>query len=128
MGFITEKIKRILFISLGTIFLGIGSIGVILPILPTTPFLLLSAACYIRGSPRIYQWLISNRVFGEFIGNYVKGKGIKRRQKWIAIFSTWLMISVTIIFFLDEVLLRILLLVIAGAVSTHILSLPTFND
>ena len=128
MGFITEKIKRILFISLGTIFLGIGSIGAILPILPTTPFLLLSAACYIRGSPRIYQWLISNRVFGEFIGNYVKGKGIKRRQKWIAICSTWLMISVTIIFFLDEVLLRILLLVIAGAVSAHILSLPTFND
>ena len=123
MGIITEKIKRIFFISLGTIFLGIGSIGIILPILPTTPFLLLAAACYIRGSPRIYQWLISNRVFGEFISNYLKGNGIKQRQKLIAIVSMWLMISITILFFLDNFLLRILFLVIAGAVSIHILYL-----
>ena len=128
MGIITEKIKRIFFISLGTIFLGIGSIGIILPILPTTPFLLLAAACYIRGSPRIYQWLISNRFLGEFISNYIKGKGIKQRQKLIAIFSMWLMISITIHFFLDNIFLRIVLLVIAGAVSIHILHLPTFHD
>ena len=100
----------------------------ILPVLPTTPFLLLAAACYIRGSPRIYQRLISNRIFGEFIGNYMKGKGIKRRQKGIAIFSMWLMISITIIFFLDDSLLRFLLLVIAGVVSLHTLNLPTFHD
>lgn len=128
MGFITGKIKRIFFIFLGTIFLGIGSIGIILPILPTTPFLLLAAACYIRGSPRLYQKLLSNRVLGEFISNYIMGKGIRQRQKGIALFSMWLMISVTIIFFLDNVLLRILLLVIAGAVSVHILSLPTFHE
>ena len=106
MSFITEKIKRVFFISLGTIFLGIGSIGIILPILPTTPFLLLAAACYIRGSPRIYQWLISNRFLGEYISNYIKGKGIKQRQKLIAIFSMWLMISITIHFFLDNIFLK----------------------
>ena len=128
MGFITEKIKRLFLILLGTIFLGIGSIGMILPILPTTPFLLLATACYIRGSPRIYQKLITNRIFGEFIINYMKGKGIKRRQKGIAIFSMWVMISITIVFFLNNSLLRILLLVIAGAVSLHILNLPTFQD
>ena len=128
MGFITEKIKRMFFIFLGTIFLGLGSIGIILPILPTTPFLLLAAACYIRGSQRIYHRLISNRIFGEFISNYMKGKGIKWQQKGIAIFSMWVMITITIIFFLDTDLLRILLLVIAGAVSIHILNLPTFHD
>ena len=128
MGFITGKIKRIFFIFLGTIFLGIGSIGIILPILPTTPFLLLAAACYIRGSPRLYQKLISSRVLGEFISNYITGKRMRRRQKGVALFSMWLMISVTIIFFLNDVFLRILLLVIAGAVSVHILSLPTFYE
>lgn len=128
MGDITGKLKRILFIFLGTIFLGIGCIGIILPILPTTPFLLLAAACYIRGSPRIYKKLISNRVFGNFLSNYLKRKGISWQQKGVAIFSLWLMILVTIIYVLDNILLRVLLLAIALAVSIHLLSLPTLRS
>ena len=128
MGHITGKIKRMMFIILGTISLGIGCIGIILPILPTTPFLLLAAACYLRGSPRIHEKLITNRVFGEFINNYLEGRGIKKKQKGIALFSIWLMISITIIFFLDNILLRILLLAIALAVSSHILKLPTLQS
>lgn len=128
MGDITGKLKRILFIFLGTIFLGIGCIGIILPILPTTPFLLLAAACYIRGSPRIYKKLISNRVFGNFLSNYLKRKGISWQQKGVSIFSLWLMILVTIIYVLDNILLRVLLLAIALAVSIHLLSLPTLRS
>ena len=70
------SIKKILFLAGGTVFLGIGFIGIILPVLPTTPFLLLSAFCFIRGSQRMYVWLISNKIFGSFIKNYYAGKGI----------------------------------------------------
>jgi len=125
---ISEKVKRILFSVLGTIFLGIGCIGIILPILPTTPFLLLAAACYVRGSERIHRWMIRNRVFGEFIKNYMEGKGIKSRQKVITLAFLWVMIIFTTVYMIENMIVRILLLIIALTVSVHILKLPTFQS
>jgi len=125
MSQISEKIKRILFIVLGTLFLGIGCIGIILPILPTTPFLLLAAACYLRGSERIHQWMLRNRIFGKFIRNYLEGKGITPRQKVFTLAFLWLMMTFTIFYMIENLILRILLFMIAFAVSVHILKLPT---
>ena len=125
---ISEKIKSTIFTVFGTIFLIIGAIGVFIPILPTTPFLLLAAACYLRGSERLHRWLIYNRVFGEFIRNYTEGRGIKQRQKIYTISFLWLMIIFSVIYVLKNSLFRILLLLIAMVVSIHIIILPTIKQ
>ena len=125
---ISEKIKSTIFTVFGTIFLIIGAIGVFIPVLPTTPFLLLAAACYLRGSERLHRWLIYNRVFGEFIRNYTEGRGIKQRQKIYTISFLWLMIIFSVIYVLNNSLFRILLLFIAMVVSIHIIILPTIKQ
>jgi uncharacterized membrane protein YbaN (DUF454 family) len=125
---ISEKIKSTIFTVFGTIFLIIGAIGVFIPILPTTPFLLLAAACYLRGSERLHRWLIYNRVFGEFIRNYTEGRGIKQRQKIYTISFLWLMIIFSVIYVLKNPLFRILLFLIAMVVSIHIIMLPTIKQ
>jgi uncharacterized membrane protein YbaN (DUF454 family) len=125
---ISNKVKRALFVILGTIFLIIGGIGIIIPVLPTTPFLLLAAACYIRGSKRIHHWMINNRIFGEFIRNYMERRGLKTRQKAFTITFLWLTITLSIYYIIEDFLLRILLVLIALAVSVHILMLPTLKQ
>ena len=82
-------IKSILFVS-GTFCLIAGIVGIFLPLLPTTPFLLLAAFCYARSSQRFYTWLMTNRWFGEYIKNYRDGKGIPVRIKVCKIGLLWL--------------------------------------
>jgi len=122
---ISEKIKRIIFIVFGTLFLIIGAIGVLVPVLPTTPFLLLAAACYLRGSDRLHRWMINNSLFGEFIRNYMEGRGIRPGQKISTLIFLWLMIILSIFYVIDSFLLRTLVFLIAMAVSVHIILLPT---
>ena len=76
---------RVLWILAGTIFVVLGGLGVLLPGLPTTPFLILAAACYIRSSQKLYDWLIANKTFGPYLKDYREGKGIPRRAKKIAL-------------------------------------------
>jgi uncharacterized membrane protein YbaN (DUF454 family) len=128
MGWISTKAKRILFNILGTLFLGIGGIGILLPIVPTTPFLLLAAACYARGSKRIHRWMLRNRVFGAFIRNYVERKGITPRQKAVTLVFLWVMMTFTIFNMIENIVLRLFLFIIALAVSVHILKLPTLTS
>ena len=77
-------IIRILLIILGSIFVAIGAIGILIPGLPTTPFMILAAACYIRSSNKLYNWLIKNKLFGKHIKNIREGKGIPIRVKIFA--------------------------------------------
>ena len=67
-------VKRKLLIFAGTLSLGLSVIGIVLPIIPTTPFLLLSAACYYKSSERMHKWLINHKLFGKYIKNYMEGK------------------------------------------------------
>lgn len=117
--------KKILFITLGTFFVGIAIVGIIIPILPTTPFLLLSAALYARSSKRFYDWLLSNRLFGKYIKNYREGRGIPVYLKIIVITLLWITISISIVFAVELLAVRILLVVIASGVSIHILKIKT---
>jgi uncharacterized protein len=73
----------------GTMFVGLGVLGAMLPLLPTTPFLLLAAACYVRGSERLYNWLMNNRYLGTYIRNFREGRGMPLRSKIIAIAVLW---------------------------------------
>ncbi len=119
--------KRILFIVAGTICLGLGALGIILPLLPTTPFLLLTAACYMRGSDRMYQWLLNNKWFGTYIRNYREGKGIPLRGKISALVLLWTTISFTAIFIISIGVIRVTLFIIAAIVSIYLIRLPTLE-
>ena len=111
----------------GTLFVILGIIGIFLPVLPTTPFLLLAAACYFRSSDRFYRWLINNRILGTYIRNYLEGRGMSIRSKVITLLLMWLTIGLTIIFGIQNTLIRIILLIIALGVTIHIGLLKTRN-
>ncbi len=121
------KLKRKILFFAGTIFLGLGFIGIILPILPTTPFLLLSAGCYYKSSEHMHQWLLNHRIFGKYIKNYMEGKGIPAKTKILAIIVLWITISVTILLVLPLLVVQAILLVIAASVSIYIVRLPTYK-
>jgi len=99
-----------------------------LPLLPTTPFLLLAAACYARSSKRFYNWLLSNKWFGNYIKNYREGKGIPLRIKILTLSFLWIVIICTTIFVANILLGRIILILIAIGVTIHILSVRTLKQ
>ncbi|MCL5072483.1 MAG: YbaN family protein [Actinobacteria bacterium] len=112
---------QILLISAGTFFVGVGIAGIFIPILPTTPFLLISAALYARSSARFYNWLINNRIFGSYIKNYREGKGISLKLKIISIALLWITIGCSAIFAVDILWVRIILVIIAAGVTVHVI-------
>lgn len=125
---ISNKIFRYILIIAGTIFLGFGIIGIFLPILPTTPFLLLSAACYARGSQRFYYWLINNKWFGNYIKNYREGRGVPLKFKIFTISLLWLTILCSIFFIINNFWIEILLIMIAIGVTIHIVTIKTLKQ
>jgi len=120
---ITSKFLRVILIILGTVSVLLGLIGIVLPLLPTTPFLLLGAAIYAKSSDKFYNWLIENRLFGSYIKNYREGRGIPLRVKISAIFFLWITILITAIFFVPILAVKILLVLIAIGVSFHIVKI-----
>lgn len=129
-----NKVIRSLWLVTGIVCVGLGAIGMVLPILPTTPFLLAAAACFCKSSPRLYNWLISNRLFGEYIRNYKEGKGLPMKTKIFALTVLWVTIGVSIILILSRLLpplivlpMQLIMIAIAFGVSIHILRLPTFK-
>jgi uncharacterized membrane protein YbaN (DUF454 family) len=124
----SNKIVRILWIIFGTFSLGLGLLGIILPLLPTTPLLLLSAYCYSKGSKRLHKWLINHKWFGKYIRNYLEGKGIPLKTKIIAIAFIWITISFTALFLINILWLRIVLFTIAIAVSIYLIRFKTLKE
>ena len=114
------NIKRLLFVTLGTLFLGVGIIGIFVPILPTTPFLLLAAFFYERGSEKFHNWLLNNKILGAYIRSYIDGKGIPLKIKLFTVALLWTTISFTVVFVVDELVVRIILVLVAIGVSVHI--------
>lgn len=112
--------KRRLLIGAGTLSTGLGIIGIFVPILPTTPFLLLAAACYMRSSERFYQWLINNRILGAYVRNYIEDKGMPVKIKMFTILLLWLTIALTIVFGVQNIVIKIVLICIAVGVTAHI--------
>ena len=114
-----SKIKRVLFFIAGSICLALGIIGIVLPILPTTPFLLLAAACYASSSEKAYNWMLNNKVFGKYIRDYREGKGLPVKIRIITITLLWITIIISIIF-IKILWVQVLLLIIAILVSIHV--------
>jgi len=118
---------RILLVIAGTLCVGLGIIGIFVPVLPTTPFLLLAAACYARSSRRFHSWLLNNKLFGSYIRNYLERKGITLRAKIITLSLLWITIGVSVAFAVEILALKLILVIIATGVSVHILSLRTLK-
>jgi uncharacterized membrane protein YbaN (DUF454 family) len=114
---------RWLLVAAGFLFVGLGVVGVFLPLLPTTPFLLLAAACFARSSERFYRWLLGNRWFGVYVRDYREGKGIPVRIKVVTVGALWVVIGLSAAFAVSSLVVRIILFIIAAAVTAHILSI-----
>lgn len=119
-------VKKLLVVT-GFISLILGIIGIVVPLLPTTPFLLLSAACFIQGSDRLYQWLMNSRLFGRYIRNYREYNAIPLKTKILAIGLLWITILYSIIFIVEYIYIRFLLTAIAVAVTIHISHFKTLD-
>jgi uncharacterized protein len=115
-----QRAGRLLLFLAGWLSLGLGALGVVLPVLPTTPFLLLAAYCFARSSERAHAWLLDNRVFGPPLRDYLDGRGISWRIKAGALVFLWAAIGVSIVLFVPFLWVRILLGLIAIAVTVHV--------
>jgi len=120
-------VKRILLVTAGCASLSLGVIGIFVPLLPTTPFLLLASACFLRSSDSLYNWLIHHRLFGNYIRCYQQFRAISIKAKVITIMLLWTFIGYSVLFIVNVLWLRILLLIIAAGVTAHILRLRTLT-
>ncbi len=118
---------RILLITAGVISIALGVLGIFLPLLPTTPFLLLAAACFMRSSRRLYDWLLTHRYLGPYIRNYRNFRAIPKRMKIILLVLLWATLGYSMIAVVENLLVRILLGAIGIGVTIHILSMKTLT-
>ena len=123
----TRTPVKILLTILGIISLGLGILGAFLPVLPTTPLLLLSAALFLRGNERLYNWLMNHPKLGTYISSFLKHKAIPMRVKVISVAALWLSLLFCTIFVAEHWALRTLFPAIAIAVTIHILSYRTLR-
>jgi len=124
---LSRKMMRGAYIIVGTIALVIGAIGLFLPVIPTTPLVLLAAACYYRGSDRLHTWILSSRWFGETIKNYQEGRGLTRDTKVRAIYMMWAMILLSVGFFVSNLFVRVAIICFAIGVTVYLVRLPTLE-
>ncbi len=120
-------IRKAFLIFCGTVFVSLGVLGIFLPLVPTTVFLLLAAYCYSRSSERFHDWLMNNRLCGPYIRNYQSGRGISIRQKASTLFFLWASIGLSIWIVQGTFWLILLLLAVAIGVTVHIFWLKTYR-
>jgi uncharacterized membrane protein YbaN (DUF454 family) len=122
-----RRTTRIILLACGIFFLLLSILGMFLPVLPTTPFLLLASFCFARSSKRINDWLLSNRWFGSYIRNYREGNGITLRHKLITISLLWITIGYTA-WIVSFWWLKLILVCIVFGVSYHLIRIKTFKS
>ena len=116
---------RVILLVAGTLFVAIGVIGIYLPVLPTTPFLLLAAACYVRSSERMYRWLLAQPRLGREIQAILEKRGLPRNVKIFSLAFAWIMLGGLALFVVESDLARVLLIAL-GLVKTGVLMrMPT---
>jgi uncharacterized membrane protein YbaN (DUF454 family) len=124
---VANPFLRILLLAAGGVFVAIGVVGIFVPLLPTTIFLLIAAACFGKSSPGAHRWLMNNRWFGRYLNDYTERRGATRATKITSLVLLWLGIGAAIYFFFTPLWLVLALLGIAVAVSAHLLLLDTLR-
>ena len=118
----TQPAKRVFLLILGGVTLCLGAVGILIPVLPTTPFLLVSAWSWLRSSTRLYAWLVGHRVLGSYIRNYLIHKAVTRKARRLALVFLWAGLG-TSFWLVDSLHVRLVLVVVGLAVSAHLLTL-----
>ena len=119
---------KIVLIVIGSIALVLGIMGIFVPLLPTTPFLLLAAALYFRSSPRLYEWLLSQKHLGPYIRNFREYRAIPLRAKVVSVSLVWITIGYCIVAVVDKWWwAQVLMGLLAVAITWHILSFATLK-
>lgn len=109
----------------GFLLVVIGVVGIFLPLLPTTIFLILASACFVKGSPKANEWLRNHRILGAYIKNYQDKSGLTIKAKVFNVALLWIMILSSAYFFTEELFIKLLLLAIAIGVTIHLLMIKT---
>ncbi|MGM0366012.1 MAG: YbaN family protein [Actinomycetota bacterium] len=122
-----NRLVKYTLIFVGSLFVGLGVVGIFVPLLPTTPFLLVAAALYAKASEKFYRWLMENRMFGSYIKDYRQKKGMSLKTKIGTISILWITIAASAVFAADIYWVRVLLLVIAMGVTIHLWLLNTLK-
>ncbi|MFN7571273.1 MAG: YbaN family protein [Betaproteobacteria bacterium] len=121
----SSPLVRALLIAAGSLCVALGVLGIFLPLLPTTPFMLLGAACFARSSRRFYDWLLANRTFGPLIHEWRKHRSVPYRTKLTAIALMALTMGSSIVFVVEALWLKLLIAAIGVAVSVWLYRLPS---
>ena len=119
--------RKILFTISGLISLGFAILGIFLPVLPTTPLLLLAAVLFLKGNKGLYEWLMNHPRFGPYITNFLEHKAIPLRVKIVSVSTLWLTLLYCAVFVAEHWAFRLLFILIATAVTAHILSYRTLR-
>lgn len=121
-------VVKTLFVVLGALSLLLGLVGIFVPLLPTTPFLLLAAALWVRSSPRLYAWLLAHRRLGPYIRNFRENRAIPLRAKILSVTLLWATLLYCIFFVVNAWWwAQLVLLAVAVGVTWHILSFATLR-
>ena len=116
---------RLVFLLLGLGFVAIGVAGIFLPVLPTTPFMLLAAACFARSSERFYHWLLNHRIFGHTVREWQQHRSIPRRTKWFAIITMAATLTVSVVFFVPHAALQVTLALFGVVLAIYLYRIPS---
>ena len=120
------SMKKYLLIGAGSISLSIGVIGIFIPLLPTTPLLLLSSYCYLKSSDRLYEKLINHKILGAYLHHYMKHRAIDKKTKIIAITTLWISLGISILI-APLLFVKVLLALLGAGVTLHLLGLKTLQ-
>ena len=120
----SRLVRALLWIA-GSVSLVLGIIGVVLPGLPTTPFILLAAACYAKASPRLHQWLLNHRWFGAMLRDWERDHSLTRRTKTVAVLSMLVMVGFSIWTFRERPPVQLVLLATGAIGAFVVLRIPT---
>ncbi len=113
------------YLTSGFLLVAIGVIGIFLPLLPTTIFLILASICFLKSSPKANDWLRNHKILGGYIDNYQNKTGLTRNAKIANIITLWTSISLSAVLLTNEFYFRIILLTIAIGVTIHLLMIKT---
>ncbi len=119
--------RKAFFIIAGITSVGLATAGIFLPLLPTTPFLLLAAACFLRSSERLYRWLVNHRWFGRYITNYREKRAIPLSAKIGTLLLLWITLAYTGFAVFTSTAIRLLLLLVGVGVTIHLVRLNTLG-
>lgn len=122
----TDPVVKILLNLIGLIAVALGVLGIFLPLLPTTPFLLLASACFMKSSPRLHQWMLNNPMFGEYLKNIQEKKGIPLKGKIVTLMVLWTSMGYSI-YIVRPLMLKGMLAALGIGVSAWILHMKTLR-